>query len=205
MRTLRPADCTIIPDRIEAGTYLLAIAASGGEGTVRRCCPQHLPSLVEKLTGCGLRLTVGDDFISIQQPAEGRAITATDITTRPYPGYPTDLQAQFMALMTLAEGRCTINETIFENRFMHVAELRRMGASIKIEGRLAMIDGNGRSGLHGAPVMATDLRASSSLVIAALAAEGRTDISRIYHLERGYERLVDKLGGLGARIWKERE
>jgi UDP-N-acetylglucosamine 1-carboxyvinyltransferase len=201
---LQPADNTIIPDRIEAGTYLIAIAASGGAGRVTNCCSAHLPALVEKLRQAGLDVEEGDSFISIDSH-QGSALTSVDIQTRPYPGYPTDLQAQFMALMTLAEGNCTIHETIFENRFMHVAELRRMGAKIKTDGRLGLVSGLGRNGLRGAPVMATDLRASSSLVIAALAAEGRTDISRIYHLERGYEDLVEKLSGLGAKVWKEQE
>ncbi len=128
-----------------------------------------------------------------------------DIKTMPYPGYPTDLQAQFMALMTLGSDTCVINETIFENRFMHVAELHRMGAKIRIDGHFAVVTGRGRDGLNGAPVMATDLRASSSLVIAGLAASGRTEISRIYHLERGYENLIEKLTGLGAKVWKEQE
>jgi UDP-N-acetylglucosamine 1-carboxyvinyltransferase len=123
----------------------------------------------------------------------------------PYPGYPTDLQAQFMALMTLSSDICVINETIFENRFMHVAELHRMGARIRIDGRSAVVSGLGMAGLSGAPVMATDLRASSSLVVAGLAASGRTEISRIYHLERGYAKMVEKLSALGARVWKERE
>ena len=123
----------------------------------------------------------------------------------PYPGYPTDLQAQFMALMALSSDLCVITETIFENRFMHVAELQRMGATIRIDGHSAVVSGRGMNGLCGAPVMATDLRASSSLVIAGLAASGRTEISRIYHLERGYENLVEKLSGLGAKVWKEQE
>ncbi|MBU4396094.1 MAG: UDP-N-acetylglucosamine 1-carboxyvinyltransferase, partial [Proteobacteria bacterium] len=128
-----------------------------------------------------------------------------DIKTMPYPGYPTDLQAQFMALMALSEGVSMVHETIFENRFMHVAELHRMGADITIDGHVAVVKGVGRSGFYGAPVMATDLRASSSLVIAGLAAEGRTEISRIYHLERGYEQMVEKLTALGATVWKEQE
>jgi UDP-N-acetylglucosamine 1-carboxyvinyltransferase len=138
-------------------------------------------------------------------PDRRQALKGVDIKTMVYPGYPTDLQAQFMALMTLSSGICVIKETIFENRFMHVAELRRLGAQIQTEGNSAVVTGRGPEGLNGARVMATDLRASSSLVIAALAAAGRTEISRIYHLERGYENLVDKLNGLGARVWKENE
>ncbi|HIQ37805.1 MAG TPA: UDP-N-acetylglucosamine 1-carboxyvinyltransferase, partial [Desulfocapsa sulfexigens] len=132
-------------------------------------------------------------------------ISSVDVTTMPYPGYPTDLQAQFMALMSMSSGLSVIHETIFENRFMHVAELKRMGADIKIDGRIAMVKGLEENPLTGAQVMATDLRASSSLVIAGLAAKGRTDISRIYHLERGYEDMVGKLTGLGATVWKENE
>ncbi len=205
--SLQPADCRIIPDRIEAGTYLIAIAATGGSGTVTHCNPSHLPALLEKLKGAGLIIVETRDTISISWP-EGesdfsRKLQSVDIKTMPYPGYATDLQAQFMALMAIGSGVSMINETIFENRFMHVAELRRMGADIKVDGNSAVVNGKGMRGLSGAPVMATDLRASSSLVIAGLAASGRTEITRIYHLERGYENLVDKLTGLGAGVWKE--
>ncbi len=203
---LTPADCTIIPDRIEAGTYLLAIAASGGSGRVTRCNPAHLLSLLEKLRQTGLQIHEGSDWVEVDWPAgQARQLRSVDIKTMPFPGYPTDLQAQFMALMTLASESSVIHETIFENRFMHIAELHRMGARIRVDGRLAVVSGSGMAGLSGAPVMATDLRASSSLVIAGLAASGRTEISRIYHLERGYERLVEKLSALGARVWKEEE
>ena len=205
---LAPSKAEIIPDRIEAGTYLIAIAATGGEATITDCNPAHLPSLLEKLRTIGFLIEEEDKAIHIA-PANGSgkttAIGSTDIKTMPYPGYPTDLQAQFMALMALSDGVSIINETIFENRFMHVAELRRMGADIQIDGHTAVIKGRGCRGLYGAQVMATDLRASSSLVIAGLASPGRTEISRIYHLERGYEKLVDKLSGLGAKVWKEKE
>jgi UDP-N-acetylglucosamine 1-carboxyvinyltransferase len=205
---LHPADCTIIPDRIEAGTYLLAIAASGGSGKVVGCNPGHLPALLEKLRCAGVDVEEGRNSIGVGWRGGRQAspfLNSVDIKTLPYPGYPTDLQAQFMALMTLGSDICVITETIFENRFMHVAELQRMGARIRIDGHSAVVSGRGMHGLCGAPVMATDLRASSSLVIAALAASGRTDISRIYHLERGYEKLVEKLSALGARVWKEEE
>jgi UDP-N-acetylglucosamine 1-carboxyvinyltransferase len=203
---LAPADCDIIPDRIEAGTYLIAIAATGGDGTVTHCNPAHLPSLLEKLRMAGLIVDEGESTISVRWPqAKTRALKSVDIKTMPFPGYPTDLQAQFMALMALSEDICVITETIFENRFMHVAELQRLGADIRIDGHSCVINGHGLQGLSGAQVMATDLRASSSLVIAGLAASGRTEISRIYHLERGYENLVEKLTGLGARVWKEQE
>jgi UDP-N-acetylglucosamine 1-carboxyvinyltransferase len=205
---LSPADCAIIPDRIEAGTYLIAIAATGGEGTITHCNPAHLPALLEKLRATGLKIEETEKTITVRQPnGNGQVgpLKSVDITTLPYPGYPTDLQAQFMALMTLASGVSVVHETIFENRFMHVAELQRLGAEIKVDGHTAMVHGGSMSGLSGARVMATDLRASSSLVIAGLAASGRTEISRIYHLERGYEKLVDKLTGIGATVWKEEE
>jgi UDP-N-acetylglucosamine 1-carboxyvinyltransferase len=205
---LAPADCTIIPDRIETGTYLIAIAATGGSGLVTHCEPGHLPSLLEKLRAVGLDIKETDTTIRIGWPSSlGNpvALKSTDIKTMPYPGYPTDLQAQIMALMTLGSGSSVIKENIFENRFMHVAELHRMGADIRIDGRTALVTGHGMHSLTGAPVMATDLRASSSLVIAGLAASGKTEISRIYHLERGYENLVEKLSRLGAKVWKEDE
>ena len=201
---LAPTNCRIIPDRIETGTYLLAIAATGGEGRVTNCVPSHLPSLLEKLRCAGLGIDEDADTITIH-PAKGGSLKSIDVKTMPYPGYPTDLQAQFMALMCLTDEICVITETIFENRFMHVAELQRMGAKIRIDGHSAVISGKGMKGLNGARVMATDLRASSSLVVAGLAASGRTEISRIYHLERGYEKLVDKLTNLGASVWKEKE
>ncbi len=209
VNSLRPADCKIIPDRIEAGTYLIAIAATGGTGTVTHCIPGHLPSLLEKLRAAGLIIEETANTISISWPGgendSSMKLKSVDINTRPYPGYPTDLQAQFMALMTIGSGVSMVNETIFENRFMHVAELRRMGADIRVDGHSAVVRGKGMGGLSGAPVMATDLRASSSLVIAGLAASGRTEVSRIYHLERGYENLVAKLTGLGGRVWKEQD
>ncbi len=199
------AENTIIPDRIEAGTYAIAVAAAGGDVIIQDCEPEHLPSLVEKLQLAGIGVEIGVDYLHITSKGTDQEIKAVDITTMPYPGYPTDLQAQFMALMTCCHGVSRVHETIFENRFMHVAELQRMGADIQIDGRSAMVKGLVGNMLTGAPVMATDLRASSSLVIAGLAASGRTDISRIYHLERGYEDIVGKLSGLGAVVWKENE
>lgn len=201
---LYAAESEIIPDRIEAGTYLIAIAATGGEATVTDCNPAHIPSLLEKLRAAGMGVTETENTITLDATG-GKPIKGVDITTMPYPGYPTDLQAQFMAFMALNDGVSMVHETIFENRFMHVAELHRMGADITIDGRIAVVKGVGRAGFTGAPVMATDLRASSSLVIAGLAAKGRTEISRIYHLERGYEQMVEKLTALGATVWKEEE
>lgn len=201
---LYATESRIIADRIEAGTYLLAVAATGGKATVTECNPSHLPSLLEKLRAAGMVVQESENAIFLDATGNGR-VQNVDIKTMPYPGYPTDLQAQFMALMALSDGVSMVHETIFENRFMHVAELQRMGADIAIDGHMAVVKGVGRKGLNGAPVMATDLRASSSLVIAGLAAAGRTEISRIYHLERGYEQMVEKLTALGAVVWKEQE
>lgn len=197
---LHGATCAVIPDRIETGTYLVAVGAAGGEVTLTNCTPQHLPSLLEKLRIVGLEIEEQGDTIRVARKGPIRSI---DIKTMPYPGFPTDLQAQIMALMTLTEGLSVITETIFENRFMHVAELHRMGANIKIDGHSAIVTGSGR--LSGAQVMATDLRASASLVVAALAAEGETHISRVYHLDRGYDNLVGKLQSAGAVIRREKE
>ena len=202
---LTAAESTIIPDRIEAGTYAIAVGAAGGDSIIKGCEPGHLPSLVEKLRLAGIEIEVGDDYLHVKSSPAKKFIQPVDVTTMPYPGYPTDLQAQFMALMACSKGLSVIHETIFENRFMHVAELQRMGADIQIDGRIALVKGLGQKNLNGAQVMATDLRASSSLVIAGLAAKGRTDISRIYHLERGYENMVEKLTCLGATVWKENE
>jgi len=202
VKRLQPAEATIIPDRIETGTYLIAAAATGGKIQLKNCIPQHLPSLVEKLRNIGAEIEEFENGLLIQRKVQGKnsiPLQSVDIRTMPYPGFPTDLQAQFMALMTIADGVSVIHETIFENRFMHVAELHRMGADIRIDGSTAIVTGNA-GGLCGAQVMATDLRASASLVIAGLVAEGRTQISRIYHLERGYENLVDKLRKVGAEI-----
>jgi UDP-N-acetylglucosamine 1-carboxyvinyltransferase len=197
---LHPSESTIIPDRIETGTYLIAVGAAGGEVTLTNCNPGHLPSLLAKLQQVGLELDEGDTAIRVRRSGPLKSV---DIKTLVYPGFPTDLQAQIMALMTLTNGLSVIHETIFENRFMHVAELRRMNADIRVDGGRAVVKGHGS--LMGAPVMATDLRASASLVIAGLAAEGRTEISRVYHLDRGYDKLEKKLEAVGARIWREQE
>ena len=200
VKKLRPAEIITIPDRIETGTYLIAVGTAGGEASVTHCQPSHLPSLIEKLRSAGLIIKESENSLFVSRPAKVQSI---DIKTQPYPGFPTDLQAQLMVLMTLANGLSVITETIFENRFMHVAELKRMGADIKINGNSAIVKGIKQ--LKGAPVMATDLRASASLVVAALAAHGITEISRIYHLERGYEDMVGKLQALGAKVRKEKE
>ena len=200
VESLNAAEITTIPDRIETGTYLIAIGAAGGEVTLTNCNPAHLPALLEKLKAAGLIIQESESSIFVSKPSK---IQSIDIKTQPYPGFPTDLQAQLMALMSLSNGLSVITETIFENRFMHVAELKRMGAEIQINGNSAIVKGVKK--LKGAQVMATDLRASASLVVAGLAAKGVTEISRIYHLERGYEDMAGKLQALGARVRKEKE
>jgi UDP-N-acetylglucosamine 1-carboxyvinyltransferase len=206
VQKLTAAESAIIPDRIETGTYMIAVAATGGSVTITDCNPGHLSALTDKLLLCGVNIEEMGESLTVSCPeVDGRSLCrlhSVDITTLPYPGFPTDLQAQFMALMAQGNGTAIIHETIFENRFMHVAELKRLGADIAIEGSRAVVRGIGRDKLCGAPVMATDLRASASLVIAALSASGQTEISRIYHLERGYEDMVDKLQALGARVEK---
>jgi len=193
---LRPASHRVVPDRIEAGTLLIAGAITGGTVTVDECVPVHLQSLVEKMRDAGFRIDVGEKTITVQATDNWRSV---DIATAPYPGFPTDLQAQFMALMTQANGTAVVTEHIFENRFMHVQELVRLGADITPMTQVAVVRGK-RNNLDAAPVMATDLRASASLVLAGLVAAGETEVSRIYHLDRGYEHLEEKLAGLGADI-----
>ena len=204
--TLAPTTVTIIPDRIETGTYLIAVAATGGEVRVEDCIPAHLPALTEKLRAAGVTVVEEEDAFVVscaEQRSDNQCrLRSVDVKTLVYPGFPTDLQAQFMALMIQAEGTSIIHETIFENRFMHVAELQRLGADITIDGSSAIVRGKPLDKLCGAPVMATDLRASASLVIAGLAARGTTEISRVYHLERGYENMMEKLQALGAVIGK---
>ena len=197
---LSPVESAIIPDRIETGTYLIAVGAVGGEVTIQNCRPDHLPSLLEKLRTVGLEIEETENSIRVSRLGPLRSV---DVKTLPYPGFPTDLQAQIMALMSISNGLSVIHETIFENRFMHVAELKRMGADITVDGRSAIV--KGCDSLTGAQVMATDLRASASLVVAGLAAKGITEISRIYHLERGYDNLAGKLSGLGAKVQQVKE
>jgi UDP-N-acetylglucosamine 1-carboxyvinyltransferase len=186
----------VLPDRIETGTYLVAGAISRGHVRVKNTRPEHLDAVLAKLQEAGASVASGTDWIEIDM--RGRRPRAVDLRTAPYPAFPTDMQAQFAALNTVAEGVGTIIETIFENRFMHMLEMRRMGAEIRLEGNTAIIRGVPR--LQAAPVMATDLRASASLVLAGLVAEGRTEIDRIYHIDRGYEAIEEKLSGLGAAI-----
>jgi len=192
---LRPMKYKIIPDRIETGTFITAAAITGGEIKIRNCNPAHNEALINKMRETGTEIRIKKNTLIVKGPERA---SSEDIKTMPYPGFPTDMQAQFMALMAVADGTSVINENIFENRFMHVAELRRMGADIRVEGPTATV--KGIKTLKGAPVMATDLRASASLVIAGLAAQGTTVIDRVYHIDRGYQCIEEKLGGLGAKI-----
>lgn len=187
---------SVMPDRIETGTYLVAAAMTGGRIRVTESAPETLEAVLIKLQEAGARVETGDDWIDIDM--QGRRPQAVDIRTAPYPGFPTDMQAQFCAMNAIADGVGTITETIFENRFQHVLEMQRMGAQIKLEGNTAICSGVEQ--LNAAPVMATDLRASAGLVLAGLAAKGDTLVDRIYHLDRGYERIEEKLGQLGASI-----
>jgi len=192
---LKPADHIVIPDRIETGTFMAIAGITGGDITIKGCILEHLNAFLIKLTAAGIKIEKVPDGVRLTGPARPGA---ADIETAPYPGFPTDMQAQFMALMSIANGTSIITETIFENRFMHVAELMRMGADISFKGSAATV--KGVRGLKGANVMATDLRASASLVVAALKAEGETTIHRVYHLDRGYEKMEEKLRSLGADV-----
>jgi UDP-N-acetylglucosamine 1-carboxyvinyltransferase len=185
----------IIPDRIEAGTFVIAGALTGGDLTVTNCEPKHLGALLEKLEECGVTVTTNGESVRV---TNGHRLKAADVSTEEYPGFPTDMQAQYMTLATQAEGTSIITENIFENRFMHAQELVRMGANIRVEGRRAVV--RGHTPLGGAAVQCSDLRASASLVIAALVAEGETILDRVYHIDRGYERIEEKLRGVGAQI-----
>jgi UDP-N-acetylglucosamine 1-carboxyvinyltransferase len=193
---LHGAEHTIIADRIEAGTFLVAGAITKGDLAVTGCAPEHLRALISKLHECGVEVTeTSADTLRVRAT---KKLKSVDMTTEEHPGFATDLQAQFMALMTQAEGIAIISETIFENRFMHAQELARMGANIRLDGRRAIVAGV--TPLSGAEVIASDLRASASLVLAGLAAQGETSIDRVYHIDRGYERIEAKLAGAGARI-----
>jgi UDP-N-acetylglucosamine 1-carboxyvinyltransferase len=193
--SLRPVEHDILPDRIEAGTLLTAGAITRGNVLVRGALPEHIEAVVQKLKEAGVSLGVERDGVRVQGPAQWRSV---DIKTKEHPGFPTDMQAQLMVMMCVAQGTSVISENIFENRFMHVSELKRMGADIHIQGGTAVV--KGVQNLSAAPVMATDLRASASLILAGLIAEGQTEVNRVYHLDRGYERLDRKLRALGADI-----
>lgn len=196
VEALQGGSYSVMPDRIEAGTYLTAGAVTRGQVTVRRVKPDNLLSLLCKFEEAGAGITIGEDWVTLDM--HDARPQAVNISTAPYPAFPTDMQAQFMVLNTIAEGSSTVVETIFENRFMHVQELQRMGAQIRLHGNTAMISGVER--LTGAPVMATDLRASASLILAGLVADGETCVERIYHVDRGYERIEEKFSLLGADI-----
>ncbi len=185
----------ILPDRIEAGTYMVAAALTHGDVCIQRIIPAHIEAVIEKLWEMGVVIRVGNDWAHVRMPRRPQSVS---ITTQPFPGFPTDMQAQLMVLNALAEGVATLAEAVFENRFMHVQELRRMGANIELSGNTAVV--TGVDGLTAAPVMATDLRASASLVLAGLVADGESVVDRIYHIDRGYERLEEKLALLGADI-----
>nr|WP_314271805.1 UDP-N-acetylglucosamine 1-carboxyvinyltransferase [uncultured Kingella sp.] len=196
---LHGTEHSVVPDRIEAGTFLCAVAMAGGKVLLKNAAPKTMEAVLDKLAEAGADIKTGSDWISIEMTRRPKAV---NIRTAVHPGFPTDMQAQFMALNTVAEGSSRVVETIFENRFMHVPELNRMGARISAEGNTAVTEGV--SGLSGATVMATDLRASASLVIAGLVARGETTVERIYHLDRGYEHIEKKLSGVGAKIERVR-
>jgi UDP-N-acetylglucosamine 1-carboxyvinyltransferase len=195
VESLSPVSTVIIPDRIEAGTFMVAAALTRGDITLENCEPEHLEALINKLRLTGSRIQVSGKSIRVEGP---ESISSVDIKTLPYPGFPTDMQAQFTVLMSVASGLSIISETIFENRFMHVGELRRMGADITISGNSAVI--RGMPNLSGAPVMASDLRASASLILAGLVAQGQTEVNRVYHLDRGYEAMEEKFEKIGAAV-----
>jgi UDP-N-acetylglucosamine 1-carboxyvinyltransferase len=200
VKTLKPTSFSIIPDRIETGTFMIAAGVTGGDIKINSCDPNHSRAIINKLRQTGM---------TIEQEADGlrvigaETISSSDVKTLPYPGFPTDMQAQFMVLMCFADGLSVISETIFENRFIHVSELQRMGADITVSGNTAVVKGG--QGLTGAPVMATDLRASASLILAGLAAEGTTEVSRVYHIDRGYESIEKKLSQLGGKLERVKE
>ena len=195
VKKMHPVEAAVIPDRIEAGTFMIAVGMMGGDVRMMGCEPVHLDALTLKLRDAGIEVSPFDGGIRV---IAKKKIKSVDIKTLPYPGFPTDLQAQMMALMSVANGLSVITETVFENRFMHVSELMRMGADIVIHGNSAMVKGVPK--LKGAPVMATDLRASASLILAGLAAEGKTELSRVYHIDRGYQEIEKKFSAIGANI-----
>lgn len=197
---MQGAEYSVIPDRIEAGTYLLAGAVTGGDVTLNSVCPRHIDNILSKLKETGCAITETENTVRIRASAAPKSV---DVSTLPYPGFPTDMQAQWMVLMCRAKGDSRITESVFENRFMHVQELTRMGADIRIKGNAAVIRGGTK--FIGASVMATDLRASAALILAGLVAKGRTEILRVYHLDRGYEKIEEKLRKLGADISRIRE
>ena len=200
VEALHPTEHSVIPDRIEAGTFMIASALTRGDIKIKEARTDHLTAVIEKLESAGAKVIADEEGLHVTGP---EVIESVDIRTLPFPGFPTDLQAQFMALMCIARGWSMIRENVFENRFIHVSELRRMGADIEVNGSQALV--RGKEHLLAAPVMATDLRASASLILAGLVAQGgRTVVQRIYHLDRGYEALEEKFRNLGASIWREK-
>jgi UDP-N-acetylglucosamine 1-carboxyvinyltransferase len=195
---LKPVEHAIIPDRIEAETFMVAGAMSDGEVVIKECRPDHCTSVISKLQESGARVEVGDRQVTVSRSGRPEPVK---VTTDPYPGFPTDMQAQITALGCIASGTSIVTDTIYLDRFTHIPELRRLGADIELDGNVAVI--RGVESLGGAPVMATDIRASAALILAGLIATGRTEVSRIYHIDRGYEAIEKKLSGLGARIWRE--
>ncbi len=199
VRELRGGEHEVIPDRIEAGTFLAAAAMTRGDVTITHCRPDHMEAVLTKFQEAGAKIRAEKDLVRLTVPAP---LKGTDVRTLPFPGFPTDMQAQMVAVMALAEGTSVVTETVFESRFMHVEELRRMGADIRVEGNRLVV--TGRRALTGAPVMASDLRASAGLIVAGLAAQGVTEVQRVYHLDRGYERIEEKLRALGANIDRQK-
>ena len=200
VESLHQANVSVIPDRIEAGTFLIAGSITGGDIRLESVDPSHLSTIIEKLRDTGAEIQLGDSWIQLQS---NKNINPVDITTSVYPGFPTDMQAQWMVLMSTARGSSIVSDSIFKDRFTHVAELQRLGANIKLDHNVAVIQGVKQ--LSGAPVMSTDLRASACLILAGLIANGKTHISRVYHIDRGYEKIEEKLKLLGAEIWREKE
>jgi len=200
VKRLGGADHTLIPDRIETGTYMVAAAITGGNVTIKGANHSHVMAVADKLREVGVSVKFSDDKIYVSRD---KGLKPMDVTTLPYPGFPTDMQAQFMSLMCVTQGISVITEKVYPERFIHISELNRMGANIILEGPSAIVKGVDR--LSGAPLMASDLRASAALILAGLAAKGRTEVSRVYHLDRGYEGIEEKLSKLGARIWREKE
>ena len=200
VKRLGGAAHSVIPDRIEAGTYITAAVVTGGDVAIKNVIPEHLGAVIDKIEEAGVKITRSVNSIRVK----GRIhLKPVDVTTLPYPGFPTDMQAQMMTLMSITDGISVITEKIYPDRFMHISELNRMGAQVMLEGSSAIV--KGVKHLSGAPVMASDLRASAALVLAGLVAKGKTEVSRVYHLDRGYERMEEKLSALGARIWREKE
>ncbi len=200
VKRLHGAEHSVIPDRIETGTYMIAAAITKGDVTIRNANLDHLVAVTDKLIESGLEIRKTPNGTRVRY---SRKLKPLDVTTLPYPGFPTDLQAQFMSLMAVTDGISVITEKIYPERFIHISELGRMGADIQLEGPNAIV--KGVKHLSGAPVMASDLRASAALVLAGLVAKDRTDVHRIYHLDRGYEKIEEKLNRLGAKVWREKE